>query len=119
MRDFSSLKEERTIRLIRVVNECVLSTYGSSVKDIILYGSFARGDQAADSDVDIMILLDPKQLPGRKAKEQLAELVADLSIDSGILVSIVETNEDDFQLRKNDIPFYRNVSNEGILTYAS
>ena len=32
--------------------------YGSHVKQIILYGSYARGDYTADSDVDIMILLD-------------------------------------------------------------
>ena len=32
--------------------------YGSGLSAVILYGSYARGDFRADSDIDIMILLD-------------------------------------------------------------
>lgn len=119
MKDFSVLKEERTRDLIRVVNECVLRTYGSAVKDIILYGSFARGDQSSDSDVDIMILMDPKRIPSRLIQDQLMARVTEISIEHGVLFSILETAVDDFQSRKAYVPFYRNVADEGILTYAS
>ena len=37
--------------------------YGSHLKSVILYGSYARGDYTEDSDVDIMILVD---LPDEK-----------------------------------------------------
>ena len=36
--------------------------YGSHLKEIILYGSYARGDFGPDSDIDIMILLDISDL---------------------------------------------------------
>ena len=36
----------------------VVKLYGAHLKRVILYGSYARGDFRADSDVDIMILLD-------------------------------------------------------------
>ena len=36
--------------------------YGTHLKRIILYGSYARGDSGIDSDVDIMILLDMSDL---------------------------------------------------------
>ena len=32
--------------------------YGTHLRQIILYGSYARGDYGPDSDIDIMILLD-------------------------------------------------------------
>ena len=32
--------------------------YGSHLRQVILYGSYARGDYNAESDIDIMILLD-------------------------------------------------------------
>lgn len=32
--------------------------YGINLRDVILYGSCARGDFASDSDIDIMVLLD-------------------------------------------------------------
>ena len=38
--------------------EILRKIYGSHLKTVILYGSYARGDYKADSDIDIMILLD-------------------------------------------------------------
>ena len=32
--------------------------YGNKLKTVLLYGSYARGDFRADSDIDIMILVD-------------------------------------------------------------
>lgn len=36
----------------------VKKIYGSHLKTVILYGSYARGDYTSDSDVDIMLLVD-------------------------------------------------------------
>lgn len=32
--------------------------YGTYLKSVILYGSYARGDYTSDSDIDIMLLVD-------------------------------------------------------------
>lgn len=48
--------------LIEQYIEAVKKIYGSHVRQIILYGSYARGDFRSDLDVDIMILLDLSDL---------------------------------------------------------
>ena len=48
--------------LIKQYVEEVKKIYGSHVRQIILYGSYARGDFRPDSDVDIMILVDMSDL---------------------------------------------------------
>lgn len=36
--------------------EILQEIYGSHLKTVILYGSYARGDYKADSDIDIMMV---------------------------------------------------------------
>ena len=55
--------------LIEQYVEAVKKIYGSHVRQIILYGSYARGDYREDSDVDIMILVDMSDLPFTKDKK--------------------------------------------------
>lgn len=43
--------------LIEQYVEEIKKIYGSHIRQIILYGSYARGDFRPDSDVDIMILV--------------------------------------------------------------
>lgn len=45
------------ILLKKYVSE-VSKIYGTYLKSVLLYGSYARGDFNADSDIDIMILED-------------------------------------------------------------
>jgi len=39
-----------------------LQEEGIAVKGLILYGSYARGTQRPDSDIDVMVLLDDESL---------------------------------------------------------
>ena len=58
--------------LIEQYIEAVKKIYGSHVRQIILYGSYARGDFRSDLDVDIMILLDLSDLELKAYGQQLS-----------------------------------------------
>ncbi|MDD2957262.1 MAG: nucleotidyltransferase domain-containing protein [Lachnospiraceae bacterium] len=52
----------------------IQKVYGYHLKSIILYGSYARGDYTADSDVDIMILVDLPEEELEQYSDALSEL---------------------------------------------
>ena len=64
--------------LIKQYVEEVKKIYGSHVRQIILYGSYARGDFRPDSDVDIMILADMSDLELKAYAQQLSYMTYDL-----------------------------------------
>ena len=53
------------------VNE-IKQIYGTHLRQIILYGSYARGDFRPDSDIDIMILLDLSDLELKAYSQKLS-----------------------------------------------
>ncbi len=77
-----------------------------------LYGSYARGEQTPDSDVDIMVIspLSPEQL--RDHRKAVTHLSSELSMDHDVTVSLTVRSESQF--KPQQIPYYRNVLRDGI-----
>lgn len=67
--------------LIEQYVEEIKKIYGSYVRQIILYGSCARGDFRPDSDVDIMILADISDLELKAYAQQLSYMTYDFNMD--------------------------------------
>ena len=82
----------------------VKKIYGEHLKQVILYGSYARGDYTKDSDVDIMLLVD------------LDETELDTFSDDIWMMPIVK-NKKSFLRWSEAYPFYKNVKKEGISLY--
>ena len=65
------MPEVTNVLLERYVEE-IKKIYGEQLKSVILYGSYARGDFKADSDIDVMILVDLSDIEIEKYGEQLS-----------------------------------------------
>ena len=50
--------------------------YGAHLHQIILYGSYARGDFTPDSDIDLMILLDLSDSEIKEYGQRLAYMLS-------------------------------------------
>ncbi len=95
----------------------VRKIYGSHLKSVILYGSYARGDYTKDSDIDIMILVD---LPDEKLDsylDSLSELGFQYNVEHDIWIMPIVKNIEHFQYWVSAYPFYRNVHKEGVTLY--
>ena len=60
--------------LIRQYVLAIRNIYGKHVKQVILYGSYARGDFRQDSDVDVMVLVDLPDTQIESYSDALSEL---------------------------------------------
>lgn len=88
---------------------------GNRLKKIMLYGSYARGDYNKSSDIDIMILTDLTNEEIIKYSNQIWEMCADIEIDSGIVISPLIRNIENFESWLDVKPFYMNIVNEGVV----
>lgn len=95
----------------------IKNIYGVHLKQVILYGSYARGDFGKDSDVDIMLLVDLPEEKINLFSDELSELGFDYNITYDIWFMPVVRNIEHFQYWCQAYPFYSNVVKEGISLY--
>lgn len=92
--------------------EDLRNIYGEHLKAVVLYGSYARGTQTEESDVDIAIMLDKR--PDREKQERMIECVAKHEMECGKVLSVVDIEQSQYDDWKRTLPFYKNIDREGI-----
>ena len=97
----------------------VKKIYGSHLKQVILYGSYARGDYTPDSDIDVMILLDISDMEIKNYRHQLSEMTYNFNMDYELDIKPIAKNEAHFSKWVLNYPFYANVSKEGVKLYGA
>ena len=87
---------------------------GSSLSKVILYGSYARGDNHDFSDVDLMILVKMSDSEIKRIENDVYDIAFEIEIETGIDISPIIKNEAQYEYWVDTLPFYRNVRDEGI-----
>ena len=80
---------------------------------VILYGSEARGDADANSDIDLLILVEKENVT-LSDQLKISGPLNDVEIDTGVLISPIIISRKLWENRPFKTPFYINVVNEGI-----
>jgi len=102
----------------KVLDEFVTGIYnilGNRVKKIILYGSYARGDNNKESDIDIMILTDLSDDEIVEYRTIISDFAFDIELENNVLFSPLIKNINKFNYWLSAIPFYMNIQKEGIV----
>ena len=89
--------------------------YGDLIDSIVLYGSTARGTRTEDSDVDVAILL--RAGATKAMREQMLDLVVDLELECGKVLSVLCIDYDKFAEWKDILPFYKNIQKDGVVLW--
>ena len=92
--------------------------FGSTLVQVILYGSYARGDFDDESDIDIVALVRCDRETISERSYAMAEFSSDLDLKFGIMVSASALSYDEYQKYINDVPYYTNIAREGVALIA-
>jgi predicted nucleotidyltransferase len=103
--------DERITQLVNQVKNHLITTCGEKIREVILYGSHVRGEPTKDSDIDILVLIDDSIVPF-EVRRSLSDLLFDILLEKGELISVVALPEDFFE--NYNYPFMLNVKKEGI-----
>ena len=98
-------------KLLQRIKERLMDHYGDRLREVILYGSEARGEAEPDSDIDILCVLDG---PVNDWKEISAITDATYPLQLDFLervFHIFPVSAEDFQRR---IPLYIEIHKEGV-----
>lgn len=105
--------DERIKHLIKQIKAHLITMYGEKIKKVILYGSYVRGNATRDSDIDILVLVDQSLNPF-EVRESLSDLLFDMILEEGELVSVIAVPEHFYESYNS--PFMLNVRKEGVIT---
>ena len=88
--------------------------YGKDIETILLFGSYARGDQGTDSDVDIVAIVHGERMDLQERLKEIWDVSVDIGLENDVVVSATVIPFDEFEMFKRILPYYINIVKEGV-----
>lgn len=85
--------------------------YDGRLKRVVLYGSWAKGKVTKDSDIDILIVLKGKVVPGKEI-DRVIDVITEINLRYGVLISVYPVSEHDYNNLNS--PILINIRREGV-----
>ena len=97
--------------ILKEFREKTEKLYGKRLKDVILYGSWAKGLANQDSDIDLAIVLDGDVAPGEEI-DRTIDIITEINLNYGVLISVYPVSENDYNSVNS--PLMLNLRREGV-----
>jgi uncharacterized protein len=106
------MPQARLELLLKTLKTQLQQTFGDQFAAMLLFGSQARNEAWAGSDVDVLVLLRDDFDYGA-VRNRTSETIADLSLENDVVISTVFVPLNRYQQQNS--PFFLNVRREGRL----
>lgn len=100
--------------LLKEIAAIYRKVFGDDIVKIVLYGSYARGTFDAESDIDIAAIVKGEREELQRKLREVWVLSSDLELEYETILSPTVIPYEEFEKYRNDIPYYRNIEEEGI-----
>jgi len=87
--------------------------YGDELAELVLFGSYARGDQKTESDLDVAVVFRDRHAQTFEDKVHTSRLASQLSLKYGLLLSPLTTSLHKKQTSMQGV--YQEIRREGIV----
>jgi uncharacterized protein len=103
----------KSINVIKDLKKLLIAHFGENIKEVILFGSRAKGIAARYSDYDVLVIL--KQDYDWHYRNEILRVVYELELEKDILIDIhlLSTKEVSNTLRGSQ-PVFINALNKGL-----
>ena len=91
---------------------------GKNLKQVILYGSYARGDYDSDSDIDIVAIVHGDRKILQEQLKKVWDSSCELELEYETILSPTVIPYEEFQRYQKELPYYRNIAQEGVIVVA-
>ena len=85
--------------------------YGRKLRDVILYGSWARGDATSDSDIDLAVVLQGPISPSAEI-DRMIDIITNINLHYDVLLSVYPVSMNDYAVVQS--PLLINLRREGV-----
>lgn len=93
------------------IKRFLIDKYGDNIKQVIVYGSFARGEATEASDIDMMAIIDDS-INAVDVENELSDFLFDILLDRKELISVFAIPESIYN--NYNSPFILNTKAEGV-----
>ena len=105
--------------VLKELTEQIYDLLGDKLDKVVLYGSYARGDNTEESDVDVLVLTNMEPEENRRILWTLNKIFSRVGLEHDILLSMFLLGKKPFHARKPILPFYQNIEKDGVVVYAA
>lgn len=115
------MKRKERVGIMSMSNEIIYEfarevqdILGPKLSQILLFGSYARGDFTEHSDIDVMILVRLSDDEIRIIRNTISDCAFEYLMKYKVDISPVIINDAHFNYWVDSLPFYKNVKEEGV-----
>ena len=112
MKSIDALDSSSVTSIVEICRNRLSDHYHDRLKSVVLYGSAARQEMTAESDIDLLVVL-AQPLDYFVELRTIVELLYPIQLEASHWISAKPADAEEFEA--GAIQLYRNVLSEGVL----
>ncbi len=98
--------------IVREFKAALQALYGDRLADVVLYGSYARGDYDDESDIDLMIVLNDDKVNTYAEIRKIIDVETDFLLRYGLTISPLPVSSTTYKASYGGV--YQEARKEGL-----